>query len=37
MEDLAGYQATFTVDRFVGYEHLDGTWVQDREFTFAAG
>ena len=37
MEDLADYQATFTVDRFAGYEHLDGAWVPDREFTFAAG
>jgi 2'-5' RNA ligase len=37
MEDLAGYAATFTVDHFVVYEHLEGAWVPDREFSFDAG
>jgi len=37
VEDLADYQAAFTVDRFVVYEHIDGSWVPDREFAFDAG
>jgi 2'-5' RNA ligase len=37
LEDLADYEATFTVDRFVVYEHLEGTWVADREFAFDTG
>jgi 2'-5' RNA ligase len=37
MEDLADYDATFTVDRFVVYEHLEGVWVPEREFAVGAG
>ncbi len=37
LDELAGYAADFTVDRFVLYEHLDGAWVPDREFAFAGG
>jgi 2'-5' RNA ligase len=37
MEDLAGYEASFTVDRFVVYEHIEGAWVPDREFALGPG
>jgi 2'-5' RNA ligase len=36
MEELAAYEAVFTVEGFVVYEHVEGTWVPDREFTFGS-
>ena len=37
LEELEGYAADFTADRFVLYEHLDGVWVPDHEYAFATG